>query len=240
MNSTSNLLVERVSKSYVAPSGDVLEVLREVTLEMKAGDSLAILGPSGTGKSTLLHLLGTLDEPTSGRILYDGVDPFKLSQPELAKFRNGKIGMIFQDHHLLPQLTVLENALIPALAQGSISPEAVTRAKSLIERVGLTARASHFPSQLSGGERQRVAVARALLHRPLLLLADEPTGSLDRKTAESIGNLLIELQQAENAMLVTVTHTPSLAEKMQRQVSLLDGYIVRSSSEPRQLPGSDG
>ncbi len=221
----SELVVKQLAKRYETADGPPLEVLRDVSFSLQAGQSLAVLGPSGTGKSTLLQILGTLDSPTSGTVTYDGVDPFTLGPTELAKFRNAKIGMIFQEHHLLPQLTVIENVLVPALANGAVDEASTLRANELVGRVGLAERATHFPSQLSGGERQRVAVARALLHRPLVLLADEPTGSLDRKTADTIGKLLVELQAQENAILITVTHTPALAAMMQSQVELTDGQL---------------
>lgn len=221
----SQLVVEHLVKRFESASSGTVDVLRDVSFTLASGDSLAIVGPSGTGKSTLLHLLGTLDTPTSGSILFDGVNPFQLSETELARFRNAQVGMIFQDHHLLPQLTVMENVLVPALAIGSVTSAHATRASDLIRRVGLQDRVTHFPSQLSGGERQRVAVARALLTKPLVLLADEPTGSLDRQTAEQVGKLLVELQREEQAILVTVTHTPALASMMARQAELADGQL---------------
>ncbi len=221
----SQLVVDHLVKRFESGSSTPIEVLRDVSFKLNTGDSLAILGPSGTGKSTLLHLLGTLDVPTSGTILFDQINPFELSETELAKFRSERVGMIFQDHHLLPQLTVTENVLVPALASGAISEPQLARATELLKRVGLESRATHFPAQLSGGERQRVAVARALLNKPLVLLADEPTGSLDRRTAEAVGKLLVELQREEQTILVTVTHTPALAELMAQQVELLDGQL---------------
>src|SRR5687767_2078188 len=160
------------------------------------------MGPSGSGKSTLLHLLGTLDRPTHGTVRLDGADPFALPEPQLADFRNRSIGFVFQDHHLLPQCSVLENVLIPTLAGAKENLEG--RARQLLERVGLSQRLDHRPAELSGGERQRVAVARALIHKPLLLLADEPTGNLDRKTAETIGQLLLDMHQQEKTMLIVV------------------------------------
>src|SRR6476646_6560188 len=185
----SDLAVESVSKSFPT-RGEPLAVLKDVSLSLSAGENAAILGPSGSGKSTLLHILGALDSPTSGSVTLRGQNPFELDEPGLARFRNENLGFIFQDHHLLPQLTVLENVLIPALAGGRPSGEQVQRAKDLIERVGLAERAEHRPAGLSGGARQRAGVARALLLKPLLLLADEPTGNLDRTTATAIGNLL--------------------------------------------------
>ncbi|HTU24109.1 MAG TPA: ABC transporter ATP-binding protein, partial [Pirellulales bacterium] len=169
------LLAENVTKEYPTRA-EPLVVLRGVSLRLATGENVVILGPSGCGKSTLLHILGTLDQPTSGRVLLDGVDANRLAEAELADFRNRQIGFVFQDHHLLPQCSVLENVLLPAVAQGAVSEEAVARARLLVDRVGLTARAAHRPAELSGGERQRTALARALLNKPRLLLADEPTG----------------------------------------------------------------
>jgi lipoprotein-releasing system ATP-binding protein len=223
-----SLVVRQVTKDYPTRSGP-LSVLRGVDLEMRPGDALAIMGPSGSGKSTLLYILGTLDEPTAGGVSLDGADPFQLSERELAAFRNRKLGFVFQDHHLLPQCTVLENVLVPTLV-GSDDPAAVKqRALALLERVGLKERLEHRPAELSGGERQRVAVARALVHKPALLLADEPTGNLDRQTARSVGALLIELCAEEKHMLVTVTHSPELARLFPRVCLVEDGKLVAAS-----------
>lgn len=218
------LHVDHLSKSYPTPA-EPLEVLRDVSFELDDGTSLAIVGPSGAGKSTLLQILGTLDRPTSGSVRLAGSDPFALDSNELARFRNEKIGFIFQDHHLLPQLTVMENVLIPALAAGKPTSDDQERAVELLERVGLSSRTTHLPGELSGGERERVAVARALLKRPSLVLADEPTGNLDRRSADSIANLLLELQRDENAILITVTHSQALAGKMASQRELIDGRL---------------
>lgn len=223
----STLSVEALSKSYRSGS-ETLSVLRDLSLQMSAGQSLAVVGPSGSGKSTLLQILGTLDEPDSGRVELDGADPFGLSEHALAAFRNAKIGFVFQDHHLLPQLTVLENVLIPALATGSAGPEDFERAEELLQRVSLGERLTHLPGQLSGGERERVAIARALFRDPVLILADEPTGNLDRRTAEQVTSLLLELQQHSGAMLITVTHSDSLAAAMSRRAELVDGRLVEA------------
>lgn len=220
----STLSVTNVSKEFPT-RGEPLQVLRDVSLELKAGENLAILGPSGCGKSTLLHLLGTLDAPTSGTIELAGQDPFQLEESQLARFRNEKIGFIFQEHHLLPQLSVLENVLIPAMATGSPSEELVQRAHDLIGRVGLKSRISHRPAELSGGERERAAVARSLLRRPLLLLADEPTGNLDRTNAQHVTQLLLEIQQQEQTMLIVVTHNNDLANQLQKQTTLDNGQL---------------
>lgn len=219
-----DLVVEKVTKEFSTQEAS-LPILREVSLSLSSGQNLAILGPSGCGKSTLLHLIGGLDRPTSGKVLLEGEELSSMNDTKLARFRNERIGFIFQDHHLLPQLSVLENTLIPALAFGTPSKEQEARAKALIERVGLSHRLSHRPGELSGGERQRVGVARALLLRPKLLLADEPTGNLDRTNGEAVGTLLLQMQQEENTMLVVVTHSPQLAERMQRRMQILDGYL---------------
>lgn len=220
-----DLVVQHVAKEYPTPT-EPLVILRDVSLELSPGENVAIVGPSGSGKSTLLHLLGTLDHPTRGSIQLRGQDPFSLKEAELAKFRSDNIGFVFQEHHLLPQLTVTENVLVPALADGKPDAAMLARAKELIARVGLAKRAEHRPAELSGGERARVGVARALLRRPALLLADEPTGALDRTTAAAIGQLLLEMQAQEQTMLVVVTHSLELASKMQRRFELDAGRLV--------------
>ena len=220
-----HLVVSNLTKSFTGAT-QTLNVLRDVSLELSAGDSLAIVGPSGSGKSTLLQILGTLDHPSSGTVSINGLDPFELDEQSLAQFRNQHIGFVFQDHHLLPQLSVLENVLIPALALGKTSTEQVTRAHELIKSVGLANRDDHLPSELSGGERERVAIARSLLMNPSLILADEPTGNLDRATAAAISDLLLELQQASEAILIAVTHSDALANAMKESKELVDGQLV--------------
>jgi len=221
----TKLQVNTLCKEY--PTRDKpLVVLRNATFSLSSGENLAIIGPSGSGKSTLLHLLGLLETPTSGSYKLDGKDPFALSEPEAAQFRNQYIGFIFQEHHLLPQFSVLENVLTPALAEGKVGPDAIARAQELIQRVGLKDRTEHRPSELSGGERQRVAVARALLHRPPLLLADEPTGSLDHDNAQLVAKILFDLQREEETMLVLVTHSQQLASQMQRQLAFQNGELL--------------
>jgi lipoprotein-releasing system ATP-binding protein len=215
----STLKVSGLGKEFQS-AAETLRVLDGLNLEMERGENLAIVGPSGCGKSTLLYILGTLDTPTAGEVSLNGVNPFSLSPTELAKFRNQSIGFVFQDHHLLPQLSVIENVLIPAMATGKPTGTAVERAKQLIEDVGLSGRIDHLPGQLSGGERQRVAVARALLNRPLLLLADEPTGNLDAANTERVAKLLFELPKRENAMLIVVTHSEWMAGQAQRCLKL--------------------
>ena len=186
----NELKVTDLSKSF--PTADEpLQVLKNLSLELNGGDSVAIVGPSGSGKSTLLQILGTLDHPDSGQVMIDGIDPFKLDEKKLAAFRNQKIGVVFQDHHLLPQLTVIENVLIPTIADWKPSKDDLQRATELIDSIGLSDRLGHLPSELSGGERERVAIARTLLLNPTLILADEPTGNLDRTTADAVTELLI-------------------------------------------------
>lgn len=218
------LILEGVSKSFPTRR-DPLVVLRHISLELQNGQNLAILGPSGSGKSTLLHLMGTLDTPTAGTITLGDENPFTLDEPRLAHFRNRRIGFVFQEHHLLPQLNALENVLVPCLAEGTPSDATVSRARSLLDRVGLSERLEHRPAELSGGERQRVGIARALIHTPSLLLADEPTGNLDRSAATGITELLIQLQQQEDTILVVVTHSVELANGLQRRMELDDGNL---------------
>ena len=222
------LLVENVSKQFPTRA-EPLDVLRGVSLELEAGQNVAIVGPSGSGKSTLLNLLGALEPPTSGRVVLAGQDPAELNEPQLAAFRNRKIGFVFQDHHLLPQCSVLENVLVPTIAAGRTESSSFDRGRMLIDRVGLTDRVDHRPAELSGGQRQRVALARALILEPLLILADEPTGNLDRSTAERIGELLLDLQQDQSTMLIVVTHSALLAQRMERQLELDEGKLVDSA-----------
>jgi lipoprotein-releasing system ATP-binding protein len=219
-----DLLVDDVTKTYPTRA-EPLAVLRGVSLSLDRGQNLAILGPSGCGKSTLLHIVGTLDTPTSGRVVLDGHDPFAFDEPRLAAFRNHEIGFVFQEHYLLPQCSVLENVLVPTLADGRPGGQAVERARMLLDRVGLANRLDHVPAELSGGERQRTAIARALVNRPKLLLADEPTGNLDRATAAGVAALLLELQAAEQTMLVLVTHSLELAAALSRRMELNNGKL---------------
>jgi lipoprotein-releasing system ATP-binding protein len=220
------LIASRLAKEYPTRSG-ALVVLRDVNLSLDRGEALAIMGPSGSGKSTLLHILGTLDRPTSGSVSLEGTDPFALPERELAAFRNRRIGFVFQDHHLLPQCSVLENVLVPTLVSEQTQPaETEAYARRLLGRVGLGDRLDHRPAELSGGERQRVAVARALVLRPVLLLADEPTGNLDRKNARAVGDLLLELHREENNVLVVVTHSAELAGAFPRRSEVNDGTLI--------------
>jgi lipoprotein-releasing system ATP-binding protein len=214
-----------VTKSYASPEGIETSVLRGVDLTLRRGESLAIAGPSGCGKSTLLNIIGTLDRPTAGRVVLDGRDVSALTEAQLAEVRSQLVGFVFQLHHLLPQCSILENVLVPALvAKGAA--EAEPRARALLERVGLGHRLSHRPGQLSGGECQRAAVVRALINKPKLLLADEPTGSLDRASAESLAKLLAELNAEESVALVYVTHASDLAARAARVMELRDGRLA--------------
>lgn len=225
MSAVPALVAAEVCKHF-ARGDQTVEVLRGVSLRVDTGQSVALIGPSGSGKSTLLHLLGTLDPPTSGQIAINGEDPLTLPEPQLARFRNQHIGFIFQNHHLLPQYSALENALIPALA----FPQANRRGRAgdLLRAVGLERRLHHRPAELSGGECQRVAVARALLNQPGLLLCDEPTGSLDRQTATTVADLLFELHRAERTALVIATHDLALAARCDRRLHLREGMCVEA------------
>ena len=229
----THLVVEDVSKAFVTRD-EPLVVLRDISLELAAGQNVAIVGPSGSGKSTLLNIIGTLEPPTSGRVFLEGEDLTTLEEPLLAGFRSRKIGFVFQDHHLLPQCSVLENVLVPTLAVGRPGPETVQRARELLDRVGLSDRLEHRPAELSGGERQRVALARALVNRPVLLVADEPTGNLDRRSGLEILAIFQRLHR-EGRTIVVVTHDPAIAEHAERVIVLRDGRIVedRKVENPR-------
>ena len=225
------LKLEDVHKQYESVNRDPVPVLRGISLIVQRCDSLAIVGPSGSGKSTLLNILGSLDSPTRGSIRLDGEELAHLPEQRLAAIRSQKIGFIFQSHHLLPQCSVLENILVPALAATGRAPaSAVERAKQLLERVGLGHRLDHRPTQLSGGECQRVAVVRALINRPSLILADEPTGALDHSTAKSLADLLVELNRVEHVTLIVVTHSEELAAKMGTTHQLQDGQFAASAN----------
>jgi lipoprotein-releasing system ATP-binding protein len=224
------LQVTDLAKDYPTPRG-ALRVLSGVSFEMGPGDATAIMGPSGSGKSSLLYILGGLEPPSSGTVTLDGRDPFQLKASDLAAFRNKEIGFVFQDHCLLPQCTVLENVLIPTLVASGRSrgaAEADTRARRLIEQVGLADRIGHRPAELSGGERQRVAIARALVREPRLLLCDEPTGNLDRVAAENVAAVLLDLHRLKKTILVVVTHSAALAEKLPARFELTDTHLQRS------------
>jgi lipoprotein-releasing system ATP-binding protein len=219
------LEVTEVSKSF-ATAGGGLSVLDSVSFTLEPGRRMAIMGPSGSGKSTLLAILGAIDEPTSGRVCLDGVDPFAGDAAARAAFRNRRIGFVFQEHHLLAGCTALDNVLVPALATGRVPRETVARGRRLLERVGLGGRLDHRPGELSGGERQRVAVARALVLAPRLVLADEPTGQLDSRSAADVADLLVDLTTEAGGMLVVVTHAESLAERVGGVRRLVDGRLL--------------
>lgn len=215
-----------LTKDYPTPRG-TLSVLAGVDLKLTAGEAVAIVGPSGGGKSTLLYLLGALERPTSGTVRLRGRNPFELEGKELAAFRNAEVGFVFQDHHLLPQCSVLENVLTPTLV-APVEPgeeDYLDRAKGLLDRVGLSQRIEHRPAELSGGEKQRVAVARALIRNPTMLLCDEPTGNLDPRSADAVASLLLELHAREDRILVVVTHSAELAAKFPRTLRLDQGVL---------------
>jgi lipoprotein-releasing system ATP-binding protein len=223
-----SLSVSHLCKAYPTRNGS-LSILNDLTFDLAPRDALAVMGPSGSGKSTLLHILGTLDRPTSGDVRLDGSDPFTLRERDLAMFRNRHVGFVFQDHYLLPQCSVLENVLIPVLAGHEDRAAAERYGRELLERVGLSGRLEHRPAELSGGERQRVALARALINKPKLLLADEPTGNLDRRTAEVVGGLLLELHRQEQNILVVVTHSSELAALFPMKREMYDGQLHEKS-----------
>ncbi|MDP6354924.1 MAG: ABC transporter ATP-binding protein [Planctomycetota bacterium] len=221
--SESFLSVKSLSKSFETRA-EPLHILNEVTFELSLGESLAVMGPSGSGKSTLLHILGTLEPPSRGEVRMEGNDPFELDDAGLAAFRNGTIGFVFQEHHLLPQCSTLENVLLPTIVADAKSDHE-KRARELLENVGLSDRIEHRPAELSGGERQRVAIARALINEPKLLLCDEPTGNLDRVNAESVGKLFLDICEQHNTAMVVVTHSAALAATFPKRMELLDGEL---------------
>jgi lipoprotein-releasing system ATP-binding protein len=221
------LNVDNVTKSYPTPRGE-LAILNGISLALNRGDAIAIMGPSGSGKSTLLYLLGALEAPSSGRVTLDGQNPYELGERQQAAFRNRHIGFIFQDHSLLPQCSVVENVLTPTLAAppGESRPgDDESRAKALLHQVGLAERLDHRPGELSGGEKQRAAVARALIRNPTLLLCDEPTGNLDRASADAVASLLLDLHAARQTILIVVTHSAALAERFPVRYEMADGRL---------------
>ena len=220
--SRQGLRIRAIHKSFQLGSTTV-EVLQGASFDLDSAESLVLTGPSGSGKSTLLHIAGTLDTPSSGQVEIEGTDPAVLGERDLARFRNSTIGFVFQDSHLLPQYSVLENVILPALAYPTGADDPTAWGEELLERVGLAHRLRHRPSELSGGERQRAAVARALINRPRLLLCDEPTGSLDASTANSVADLLFQLHAREANMLLVVTHSTELARRFSRRLELREG-----------------
>jgi lipoprotein-releasing system ATP-binding protein len=219
------LEVREVSKEYPSPSG-FITILSKISLTLRPGESASIVGPSGSGKSTLLYIVGALEPPSHGQVLLDGRNPFRLDERSLAAFRNEAVGFVFQDHHLLPQCSVLENVLIPALVARNGTQDFERRAVTLLDQVGLAERMQHRPSELSGGEKQRVALARALIRQPRLLLCDEPTGNLDNESTEVVASLLLELHRTWQAILIVVTHNLELASKLSRVYRLTAGRLV--------------
>ena len=220
------LEVTDLKKSYPTGTGGRLEVLRGLSFTVARGEVVAVVGESGTGKSTLLHLLGALDRPDKGTVRYDGRDIFEKNDEELAAFRNRSVGFVFQFHHLLPEFTALENVAMPALIRGADLEAARPRAEGLLRQLGLEERATHRPSELSGGEQQRVAVARALMNEPGLVLADEPTGNLDIKTAESLHTEILRLSHSFEQTFVIVTHNPALAAIADRVLHIENGRLI--------------
>lgn len=220
------LQLDGITKSFLNPEGtETLEVLKGIDFTVQPGETVSVVGPSGSGKTTLLNLIGALDTPTTGSIKFSGEELSSLDEQTLAEHRNQQIGFIFQSHHLLPQLSMLENVLVPLLPTRKVEERDISRAKGLLERVGLAERMDHRPGQLSGGECQRVAFVRALANQPRLLLADEPTGALDQRTAATLADLLLELNRDEETTLIVVTHASALADRMQRRVRICDGLI---------------
>ena len=226
----SGLELQGIHKTF-GEAPQQVDVLRGVDLSLAPGDALAITGPSGSGKSTLLHIVGGMDRPTSGQVQLAGEDPFALKDADLARFRNRRIGFVFQDHHLLPQYSVIENVLMPTQAFERTRPEHAQRAKELLERVGLSHRVGHRPAELSGGERQRAAVARALINDPALVLCDEPTGSLDEANAGAVADLLFELHEAAGTILIVVTHSLALAGRFPKRADMREGRLVAGESD---------
>jgi lipoprotein-releasing system ATP-binding protein len=234
--------VRALEKSF-AHGDRRLDILRGIDLDLDRGDMVAVVGASGVGKSTLLHCLGTLDLPTRGSIVFDGADVTRLTPSQLAAFRNKSIGFVFQFHYLLPEFTAIENVMMPALIQRLSRSEAESRARRILDRVGLSHRLTHKPGELSGGEQQRVALARALVLGPKLLLADEPTGNLDTHTGSEIHELFFELNQEHGMTMLVVTHNPELARRMPRRLHMVDGILEHEapigsppSPGPEELP----
>jgi lipoprotein-releasing system ATP-binding protein len=221
----SEIRVENLVKYYVQGSRRV-EALRGIDLLFRPGESVAVVGASGAGKTTLIHILGALDRPSGGRILYDGQDIFGMGDRALAFFRNRRVGFVFQFHHLLPEFTALENTMMPALIQGMRKYEAKRRAEEILDQVGLRDRMAHKPGELSGGEQQRVAVARSLILKPEVILADEPTGNLDRETGGEVYKLLEQMNRERAVTTIIVTHNEEIADRLPRRIRLVDGRVV--------------
>ena len=221
---TTLIRAEGIKKSFITDAGR-LEVLRGIDIEVSEGEMIAILGASGVGKSTFLHILGTIDRPTEGSLYYQGEDVLALEERALAEFRNRKIGFVFQFHHLLPEFSALENVMMPGLISGMVPEEVRQKAESLLGEMGLAGRLLHRPGELSGGEQQRVAVARALIMSPLVILADEPTGNLDTKTGEELFGLLKRINEEKGTTFIIVTHNESIASACSRRLTMVDGVL---------------
>lgn len=229
MPENNSLVLARSLKKCFISSGSTIDILKAVDLTLMAGETVAVVGASGIGKSTLLQILGTLDQPDSGALWFQGKNIFKLDPFQLASFRNSSIGFVFQFHHLLPEFTALENAMMPCLIKGLSKPISRNLAENILVRVGLKSRLHQQVTKLSGGEQQRVALARALVLKPALLLADEPTGNLDQKNGEQVHELLMELNRELNMTMVVVTHNMKLASYMDRRVTIMDGKLVEAN-----------
>jgi len=214
-----------LTKEYQVSKVETLKVLKGIDTEIFEGEVITIVGPSGAGKSTLLHIMGTLDKPTKGEVIFDGEDVFRLSSNELAKFRNTRIGFVFQFHHLLPEFSAIENVCLAAMISGKSMKSVEPKAKDILTEVGLGERLHHKPSELSGGEAQRVAIARALINSPKVILADEPTGNLDTKNSDEVMHLIFDLRKKYNQTFVIVTHNEKFAEMTDRTLKMVDGVI---------------
>ena len=222
-------LIQGLKKSFLfGGSGKIIEVLKGIELKILPGEMLAIEGASGAGKSTLLHILGALDRPTEGKVFFEGIDLFGQTDGELAEFRNRHLGFVFQFHHLLPEFSAVENTMMPGLIQGMGQKEAIENAEGILGQLGLGDRLQHKPGELSGGEQQRVAVARALMMSPRVILADEPTGNLDSQTGEEVHKLLVDINRQRGITIIVVTHNPALAGRMTRRVKLVDGRLYKN------------
>ncbi len=229
MNEKPVIQVKNLYKSFGEGRGKV-EVLKGINLDIYQGEMVAIVGPSGAGKSTLLHILGTLERPSKGEVLLEGINPFSFDQKRLARFRNEKIGFIFQFHYLLSEFTAIENTMLPLFIGGEKRRGASKEAQKMLEFVGLFERLHHKPGELSGGEQQRVAVARAVILKPAIILADEPTGNLDTKTGEGLFELLQKLNQEDGRIVIVVTHNEGLAQRIPRRITLFDGKVIKDEN----------